>query len=109
MTQPFEEAGKIGKEFIDSSLKSFAAVSKSAQAIAVEAGEYTKKSFESGGAVFEKLLAAKSFDKALEIQVNYAKEAYEGFVNEATKLGDLYAEMSKEAYKPFELIVAKAK
>ena len=36
-------------------------------------------------------------------------QSYEAFVAEATKIGDLYAELAKEAYKPFELIVAKAK
>ena len=28
---------------------------------------------------------------------------------QATKIGELYAEIAKEAYKPFESIVAKAK
>ena len=51
----------------------------------------------------------KSFEKAIEIQTDYAKQTYEGFVAEATKLGELYAELAKEAYKPFEALVAKAK
>ena len=80
MTQTFEDAGKFGKEFVDNGLKSFASLSKGAQAIAVEATEYTKKSFETGSAALEKLLAAKSLEKAIEIQTDYAKQAYEGFV-----------------------------
>ncbi|TIT91793.1 MAG: phasin family protein, partial [Mesorhizobium sp.] len=55
------------------------------------------------------LFSAKSFDKAIEIQSDYAKQSYESFVAEAAKIGDLYAELAKEAYKPFESIVAKAK
>ena len=35
------------------------------------------------------------------------KTAYEGFVTEATKLGELYADIAKEAYKPFEGYLAK--
>jgi len=109
MTQSFEDVSKAGKEFIDTSLKSFASLSKGAQAITVEATEYSKKAFESGSAAFEKLVSAKSLDKAVEIQTDYAKQAYEGFVAQATKMGELYAEIAKEAYKPFESIVAKAK
>lgn len=109
MTQSFEDAGKYGKEFIDTGLKSFASLSKGFQAIAVEATEYTKKSFENGSAAFEKLVAAKSLEKAIEIQTDYAKTAYEGFVGQATKIGELYAEVAKDAYKPFESIAAKAK
>ncbi len=51
----------------------------------------------------------KSLDKAIEVQTEYAKSAYEGFVAEATKLGELYADLAKEAYKPFETMLAKAK
>jgi hypothetical protein len=109
MTQTYEDFSKYGKEFADSGLKSFASLSKGAQAIAAEAGEYTRKSFQAGNEAVEKLFFAKSLEKALEIQSDYAKQSYESFVTEATKLGDLYAELAKGAYQPFESIVAKAK
>lgn len=109
MTQTFEDAGKFGKEFMDTGLKSFASLSKGFQAIATEATEYSKKSFETGSAAIEKLVAAKSLEKAIEIQTDYAKQAYEGFVAQATKIGELYAEVAKDAYKPYESVVAKAK
>lgn len=109
MMQSFDDVSKAGKEFMDTGLKSFAALSKNLQAISVEASEYSKKAFETGSATAEKLVSAKSFDKAVEIQTDYAKQAYEGFVSQATKMGELYAEMAKDAYKPFESVVAKAK
>ena len=109
MTQTFEDAGKFGKEFMDSGLKSLASLSKGWQSIAVEATEYSKKSFETGSAAIEKLVSAKSLEKAIEIQTDFAKQAYEGFVAEATKIGELCAELYKDTYKPFESIVAKAK
>jgi hypothetical protein len=109
MTQTLEDAGKFGKEIVDNGLKSFASLSKGVQAIAVEATEYTKKSFEAGSSALEKLVAAKTLEKAIEIQTDYAKQAYEGFVAQATKIGELYTEVAKDAYKPFESLVAKAK
>src|SRR5262245_11436312 len=84
MTQTFEDAGKFGKEFVDNGLKSLASFSKGFQAIAVESTEYAKKSFENGTATLEKLVAAKSLEKAIEIQTDYAKSSYEAFVAEAT-------------------------
>ena len=109
MTQTFEDAGKFGKEFMDTGLKSLASLSKGWQSIAVEATEFTKKSIETGSATVEKLVSAKSLEKAIEIQTDYAKSAYEGFVAEATKISELYAELFKDAYKPFESVAAKAK
>jgi hypothetical protein len=108
MTQTFEDFNKYGKDFADSGLNSLASLSKGAQAIATEASEYTSKSFEAGGAAVEQLLSAKSLEDALEIQSDYLKRSYEGFVAEATRIGNLYADLAKDAYKPFEAMTAKA-
>ena len=53
-------------------------------------------------------MGAKSLEKAMEVQSDYLKSSYEDFVAEATKLGELYADLAKEAYKPFEGALAKA-
>ena len=109
MVKSFEDMQAVGKENVDATLKSFGALSKSGQAIAVEIADYSKKAFQDGSAALEKLFGAKSLDKAIEVQTEYAKTAYEGFVAEATKLGELYADLAKETYKPFEGIFARAK
>ena len=58
-------------------------------------------------AALEKLFGAKTLETAIEVQSNYVKIAYEGFVAEATKLGELYTDLAKETYKPFEGLLAK--
>ena len=109
MVKNLEDLQQVGKENVDMALKSMGALSKSAQAIAVEVADYQKKSFEDGTAALEKLFGVKSLDKAIEVQTEYAKTAYEGFVAKASKIGELYADFAKETYKPFETIMAKAK
>jgi hypothetical protein len=108
MLKNFEDFQKLGKDQMDTTLKQFGTVSKSWQAIAAECADYSKKSFEEGSAAVEKLFGAKSLDKAIEIQSEYAKSAYEGFVAQATKIGELYTDLAKETYKPFEGMMAKA-
>ena len=103
------DAGQFGQEYLDNSLKSLATLSKSMQAIAMEATEYTKKSIESGATAFEKLAAAKSLEAAIEVQSSYAKSTYEGFVAQATKMGELYSDIAKDLYQPYESLLAKAK
>jgi|ERR1700686_4759936 hypothetical protein len=102
-----DDMQKVGKDNMDATLRSFGAVSKSVQAIAVEVADYSKKSFEQSTAAMEKLFGAKSIEKAIEVQSDYVKSTYEGFVAEATKLGELYTELAKESYKPFESYLAK--
>jgi hypothetical protein len=109
MVKNFEDLQQVGKDNVEVALKSFGAYSKGGQAIAVELADYTKKAFEDGSALVEKLFGAKTFEKAIEVQTEYAKIAYEGFVAKASKLGELYVDLAKETYKPFEAAVAKAK
>jgi hypothetical protein len=103
-----DDVQKLGKDNMDATLKSFGAVSKSVQAIAVEMADYSKKSFEQGTAAIEKLFTAKTIEKAIEVQSDFVRSSYEGFVAEATKLGELYADLAKESYKPFESYLTKA-
>lgn len=107
MVKNFDEVQRLGKEGVDASVKSFNAASKGAQAIAVEVTDYARKSFEQGTAAFEKLLGARTLESAIEVQNEYAKIAYEGFVAQATRLGSLYADVAKETYKPIEGYFAK--
>jgi hypothetical protein len=107
MLKNFEDIQKIGKDNVDVAMKQFGTVSKGWQAIATEVADYSKKSFEDGSAALEKLFGAKSVEKAIEVQSDYVKTAYEGFVAEATKLGELYTDLAKESYKPLEGLLAK--
>jgi hypothetical protein len=109
MIKNFEDIQQVGKENVDIALKSMGALSKGSQAIAAEVADYSKKAFEDGTAALEKLFGVKSFDKAIEVQTEYAKTAYEGFVAKASKIGELYADLAKETYKPFETLMAKTK
>jgi phasin family protein len=103
-----EEMEKFGKDGMEMALSSFGAWTKNAQAIAAEVVDYSKKSVEGSTAAWQSLMAAKSPEKATEVQSEYLKSSYEDFVAEATKLGELYVDLAKEAYKPFEGAFAKA-
>jgi phasin family protein len=77
------------------------------QAIASAYGDYTKKSFEDTKSFVEKLSGVKSLDKAIEVQTEFAKSAYETFVAESQKIAGLYTDLARQTYKPFEGLVAK--
>jgi len=107
MLKNLDDVQKVGKENMDVAMKSFGAVSKGFQAIATEVADYSKKSFEDSTAAMEKLMGAKTLETAVEVQSDYVRSAYEGFVAQATKIGELYADLAKESYKPFEGMMGK--
>ncbi len=102
-----DQMNKFGQDSMDMALNSFGAWTKDAQAIASEVADYSKKAFEDSAAAWEKLIGAKSLEKAFEVQNQYLKSSYEDFIAQSTKLGELYVDLAKEAYKPFEGMLAK--
>jgi hypothetical protein len=107
MISNLDECQKFGKEQLDTASSVAASLAKGLQTIAAETTDYSKKSFESNSAYVEKLLSAKSLDEAIQIQSEHAKSAYEGFLAQATKLGELYTILAKQAFKPMESALAK--
>jgi hypothetical protein len=102
MIKSFEEFQTFGKDGVDAYVASATALTKGFQTITAEAVDFTRKAFEKSSEAFEKAAAAKSFEKAVEVQQGYAKEAYESFFAQINKIGELYLTTAKEAYKPFE-------
>ena len=100
MIKTFEDLQKLGQSNVEAAVKMFGEWSKGWQSIAAEMSDYTKKSLEDGTAAFEKLLSAKSVEQAVEIQAGFAKRAYDGYMHQLSKIGGLYAELAKEAYRP---------
>ena len=98
------------KEQINAATTSFASATAfpaGFQAIATAYGDYTKKSFEDTRSYVEKLSSVKSIDKAIEIQTEFAKSAFESFVAESQEIGALYRDLAAQSYKPFGGFFAK--
>jgi hypothetical protein len=102
MMKNYEDFQKLGQANMDTTMKLFGEITKNWQSIAAEMTDYTKRSFEDSTQTFEKLLSAKSVEQAVEIQSNFAKRSYDEYMHQMTKIGGMYAELAKEAYKPVE-------
>jgi phasin family protein len=103
-----EEIQKFGKQQFEAVAAATTSFSKGLQEIATETSDYSKKAIAANTSVVEKLLGAKNVETAIQIQTEFAKSAYEAFVAEATKIGELYARLAKEAFKPIETAYVKA-
>ncbi|HTJ01307.1 MAG TPA: phasin family protein [Methylovirgula sp.] len=108
MTETFNDIQNFGREQLETASVTTANFAKGMQSIAAETTDYSKKVLEDHAAVVEKLLGAKSLESALQIQTDYAKSAYENAVAQATKIGELYQGLFKDAFRPFEVAFAKA-
>jgi hypothetical protein len=102
-----EEFQKVSKDGFDAAVRSFGEVNKGFQAIAAKVTDYSKKAFEDGTRTFEQLLGAKSVEQAIEIQSQFAKKAYDTYIAEMSKLGEMYVAIARDAYKPLEQVFSR--
>jgi hypothetical protein len=111
MFEPLQKASddfqKMGKDNYDAVLRSYGELNKGFQAIGARVTDYSKRAFEDASRAFDQLVGAKSLESVVEIQSQYAKKAYDTWVAEASKLGEMYAAVARDAYKPVEKAVAK--
>jgi phasin family protein len=102
-----EDIQQYGKQHLETVVASATTLQNGVQAIASAYGDYTKKSFEDTKSFVEKISGVKSLDKAIEVQTEFAKSAYESFVAESQKIAGLYTDLAKQTFKPIEGMVAK--
>ena len=95
------------REQINAAETSMNSVPSGFQAIATVYSDYSKKSFEDFRSFAEKFSGVKSVDKAIELQTEYAKSAFETFMAESRKIVALYRDFAMQSHKPFGGLLAK--
>jgi hypothetical protein len=47
-------------------------------------------------------MGVRSFDKVIEVQTEFARQAYATFVAESQKICELYTELAKESFRSWQ-------
>ena len=113
MKDGFEKAVKGYDQFVSFSKDTAEAVIKSANAagkgvetINSEVFSYARKSIEDSMAATKAILAAKSVDEAIQLQSEFSKSAFETYVDELAKFGDMALPAAKGAAEPLQARVS---
>jgi hypothetical protein len=80
----------------------------SLQTIANAYRDYTRKSLEEFGSFVEQLSGVRSLDKAMTVQTEFVKRAYETSVAESQKICELHNRLAKQTLDPFKGLTGKA-
>jgi hypothetical protein len=83
--------------------------SVSMQSIANAYQSYARRSFQDSRSFIGKLMGTRSFDKAIELQTEFATQAYVNFVAESQKICELYHELASEAWRPWQRLATQAR
>jgi phasin family protein len=94
------EVNTYSKKNLEAIVASVTAATKGAEALGAQVMAFSKKSMEDQVAAAKALAGAKSVQEAVELQTAWVKAAMEGYMAEASKMGEVVAASVKDSVKP---------
>ncbi len=75
----------------------------SIQTIAHAYQDFSRRSWQESSSFVSQLMGARSFGKAIELQAEFATQAYASFIAESNKICGLYQELASQALQPWNV------
>jgi phasin family protein len=98
----YDNVASYGKDTAEAYMKSAAIAGKGIESINSELYSYSKGAIEESIAAGKALLGSKSVHEAFELQTDFAKSAFESYVGELTKFGELFTATAKNSFAPLQ-------
>jgi len=102
----YDQFISFGKDNAEAVLKSANAAGKGIETINSEVFAYTRKSIEEGVAATKAVLASKTVEEAIQVQSEFGKVAFETYVDQLAKFGDMALAAARHAAEPFQARVS---
>ena len=104
-----EKAGDaaLSGEVLPPEVRERAPQTAGAQAIALAYGDYTRKSVLAGRFLVERLVTVRSFEEAIEIQGEFAKQAFANFVAHSERICELYGAWAQQSFGSFDKLATQ--
>ncbi|WP_181164598.1 phasin family protein [Amaricoccus solimangrovi] len=107
-TKGFEGLTAFSQENVDALVKSSEIAAKAAEGIGTEISSYSKKFFEDGVAAAQDIASAKTMTELFEKQTAYCQSAFEGMMQQTTKMNEIYSAAAKDISAPIGARVTAA-
>lgn len=96
----YEELGDLTKGNIEALIASSKAAASAAETIGQDAAAYSKKSLEQATATFKNFASAKSPTELFQLQSEYARSAFDGFVAESSRFSEKLMKLAGDVSQP---------
>jgi phasin family protein len=100
MRKGLESAAAFNQANVEALVASSTIAAKAMENMTSEIAAYTKKSYEDGMAAAKAMSSCRDVSELVQKQAEFQRSSLESFVNEATRLNELYAAAAKDAFDP---------
>ncbi len=91
-----------GRDTVEAYMRAANAAGKGVETLHNELYAFSKQSVEDSISATKALLGSKSVHEAFELQSDFAKSAFDNYVSQVTKLGEIVSSTTKEAFEPLQ-------
>lgn len=107
-SKTLEGFSAIGQTNLDAFVKSSEIATRAAEGIGSEVSAYTKKAFEESVAAAQDIAASKTMTELFEKQTSFAQIAFDGWIQQSSKMTDICVAAAKDIAAPFSASMASA-
>lgn len=104
----FDEVSDFNRENVEAAIVSSNIVAKGFEVVGKEFAAYAQQAIEANMAAAKNLSTAKDPQELMDLQSEWAKSAFDGFVAESSKLQDISVKVSNQASQPINERINKA-
>ncbi|HYD31679.1 MAG TPA: phasin family protein [Azospirillaceae bacterium] len=106
--QGYDDIASFSKQNVDAVVQSSTIVAKGAEEAGKAVAAYAQVSLEKGVATGKALMGAKTLKDVIDLQTSFAKQSFDAFMAESTRLSELSVKVTNEALAPINARVNAA-
>jgi phasin family protein len=96
----YDQFAVNGKENVDAVMAASNACTKGVEAINAEMMAFAKQAMEDNMTAAKAVMGAKTLQEMIELQTQFAKASFDGFMTQSTKVGELATKVAQETTEP---------
>jgi phasin family protein len=98
----YDAALGFSKQTAEAYMTSATVAGRGLESVNSEIYSYSRQSIEDTVAATKAVMGSKSVHEAFEFQTDFVKTAFESYVGELTKVGEIVTETAKQSYAPLK-------
>lgn len=96
----YDEMTALNKQAVEAFMSAGTVASKGVEQINAEVLAFTKTQIEDSISAAKALMGAKTLQELVDLQSDYARGAFDAYMAQSTKMGELTAKLAQEAFEP---------
>lgn len=104
----YDEVSTFNKQTVEAMVSAGTVTAKGLESLNAEVMAFAKSQMEGTIAASKAIMTAKTLQEFIDLQSGYAKTAFDGYVAQSTKLGEMASKLAKDAFAPINVQVQVA-